>query len=99
MTHYTSKSQKRWVEAAILLSKNPSAQVQCPEKLDAELLVFDVTVGNRHVSRYLACPACKAVNVMAMTLNDQNMAAPYVISAEEGDSVTSEMIDFLLNQT
>jgi DNA-directed RNA polymerase subunit RPC12/RpoP len=57
---------KKWIDAAIVLGKDPTATVQCPVCEAAELTVRDVfpTSDADVFERYLECPNCGARNVM-----------------------------------
>jgi uncharacterized C2H2 Zn-finger protein len=57
---------QRWVEAAKVLARDPTAQVLCPRHGDAYLQVTDVsaTEDPSQVERYLRCPVCGATNVI-----------------------------------
>ena len=57
---------KEWLDAAILIGKEPNAAVLCPENPDHGFLaVTDHYVPSSDVfERRLACPKCGAFNVM-----------------------------------
>ena len=61
------EQRERWIEAARVLSRDPSAEVLCPAELDGVLVVEDVhPESGDGFERYLRCPTCKAFNVMRM---------------------------------
>ena len=55
---------KKWVEAARILAKDPTAIVQCPQNGDGELLVRDVVSPDAPdiIERFLTCEKCGAWN-------------------------------------
>jgi len=59
---------KRWVEAGIILAKDPKAEVDCPACQMAVLLVTDVrrNTGSFEFERLMTCPMCGAGNVLRM---------------------------------
>jgi hypothetical protein len=60
---------KKWVEAAIILGRDPTAKVRCPVCDQAFLTVRDVfpSPDSSMFERYLECPNCKSRNIMRMT--------------------------------
>ncbi|WP_445656603.1 hypothetical protein [Achromobacter sp. NCFB-sbj8-Ac1-l] len=62
---------KRWVEAGIILAKDPTAEVDCPVCQMAMLLVKDVqrNTGSSEFERLMICPLCGAGNVLRMRDN------------------------------
>lgn len=64
----SSTAAKKWVEAAKILARDPSAVVQCPERADGVLTVRDeVSKENpAMMERYLVCGSCGARNVIRM---------------------------------
>jgi hypothetical protein len=67
-TQVTSAATDRWVTAAKILIRDPSAAVQCPERADGVLAVRDVvaTEDPTTMERYLVCGTCGAFNVVRM---------------------------------
>lgn len=59
---------KRWVEAGIILAKDPKADVDCPVCRTATLLVTDVRgdAGAAEFERLMICPSCGAGNALRM---------------------------------
>jgi hypothetical protein len=57
---------RRWVDAGIILARDPSAKVDCPQCVKGPLSVTDSSpYGNPPmISRYLSCPLCGAKNVL-----------------------------------
>ncbi|MDB4956214.1 MAG: hypothetical protein JWO36_3783 [Myxococcales bacterium] len=66
-----SESQK-WIDAAIVLGRDPTAKVRCPVCDDAELVVRDIypTPEADVFERYLECPKCGSRNIMRMKRRD-----------------------------
>lgn len=64
----TSSTTKKWIEAAKILIRDPSAAVRCPERSDGFLTVRDVVARDdpTMMERYLVCGACGASNVVRM---------------------------------
>jgi DNA-directed RNA polymerase subunit RPC12/RpoP len=73
-----SDTGKRWIEAAAVLSKDPTASVFCPECGERNLTVQDIPlewVGPKaleiewdtpHIDRLIQCPACGSHNYILM---------------------------------
>jgi DNA-directed RNA polymerase subunit RPC12/RpoP len=59
-------TSRKWIDAAIVLGKDPDAKVQCPVCGIAELTVRDVfpTPDADVLERYLECSNCAARNIM-----------------------------------
>ena len=59
---------KRWIDAAILLGRDPAAKVRCPVCERDDLKVRDVypAPDSDVLERYLECPSCKSMNIMRM---------------------------------
>jgi len=59
---------RKWINAAIVLGRDPAARVRCPVCDDADLEVRDVypSPSSDVFERYLQCPKCHAVNIMRM---------------------------------
>jgi uncharacterized C2H2 Zn-finger protein len=58
----------KWIEAAKVLGRDPSAKVPCPVCDFASLEVREVPnpANEAEFERYLQCPSCGAVNIMRM---------------------------------
>lgn len=59
---------KKWLDAAIVLGRDPTAKVRCPVCEHEYLAVRDVypTPDSDVFERYLECPNCKSRNIMRM---------------------------------
>jgi len=59
---------KKWLDAAILLGRDPTAKVRCPVCEHEYLMVRDVypEPDSDLFERYLECPNCKSRNIMRM---------------------------------
>jgi transcriptional regulator NrdR family protein len=59
---------KKWLDAAIVLGRDPAAKVRCPVCEHEYLTVRDVypTPDSDVFERYLECPNCKSRNIMRM---------------------------------
>jgi DNA-directed RNA polymerase subunit RPC12/RpoP len=59
---------KLWLDAAMILGRDPSAKVRCPVCAAADLIVRDVypSLDADVFERYLECPSCKSRNIMRM---------------------------------
>jgi formate dehydrogenase maturation protein FdhE len=53
---------RRWVEAGIILAKEPLVVVMCPVCQRAPLEVMDQALGGKKVERHMRCPLCGAYN-------------------------------------
>ena len=91
----------RWLEAGRIASLNPRALILCPSNLDDHLAIFDVTVGDRELSRYLVCPRCHARNVLRITDIAHSGAAYVVVGAEDSshqDYSLLELVEMTLKE-
>lgn len=63
-------ASQRWIDAAVVLGKDPTAKVLCPQNEDAYLEAWDQVLGNdeggQRFARHLRCPICGAYNEMLM---------------------------------
>jgi hypothetical protein len=61
-----SVASAKWIEAGVILGRDPSAKVDCPECSKAPLSVSDSEPYSlpAMISRYLSCPACGARNIL-----------------------------------
>ncbi len=59
---------KRWLDAAIVLGRDPTAKGRCPVCEHECLIVRDVypEPDSDLFERYLECPSCKSRNIMRM---------------------------------
>jgi DNA-directed RNA polymerase subunit RPC12/RpoP len=59
---------KKWIDAAIVLGRDPTAKVRCPVCEREYLTVRDVypEPDSENFERYLECPNCKSRNIMRM---------------------------------
>jgi predicted RNA-binding Zn-ribbon protein involved in translation (DUF1610 family) len=60
------ESDRRWVQAGVILGENPRAYVPCPICAEAALEVEDVPYPDNEelFDRYLRCPNCGAQQVL-----------------------------------
>lgn len=61
------KNSKKWIEAGILLSKNPTEIITCPDCNTGTLLVKDEPLGKLQIDRYIICNFCGHWNVITLT--------------------------------
>jgi transposase-like protein len=61
----SSKISKHWLEAGIILAKDASAKVTCPQCGAADLVVLDAYAGTT-LERWMQCPVCHAKNTLLM---------------------------------
>jgi formate dehydrogenase maturation protein FdhE len=58
---------KGWIDAAKILSENPSAKVLCPVCKIGELNVKDeIVISEKKIDRYLICNTCGKWNVLTI---------------------------------
>lgn len=59
---------KKWLDAAIVLGRDPTAKVRCPVCESEYLTVRDVypDPDSDNFERYLECPNCRSRNIMRM---------------------------------
>lgn len=59
---------KKWLDAAIVLGRDPTAKVRCPVCEREYLTVRDVypDPASEDFERYLECPNCRSRNIMRM---------------------------------
>lgn len=64
----STETRKKWIEAAKVLSAEPTSAVRCPERDDDTLTIRDVvsTSDPSVTERYLICPTCGARNVIRL---------------------------------
>lgn len=64
---------KKWIDAGMILAKNPAAIVLCPECAAGQLLIKDEPItGLNKVDRYLICENCKKYNVISRLAIEEN---------------------------
>lgn len=65
---------KEWINAAIVLSKDPTTKVNCPKCNKHFLQVMDIesNVNPSDFERYLSCPGCNVQNILRMKYNNLN---------------------------
>jgi len=57
-----------WIEAAKILSVNPTSQVKCPECSNSYLEVSDQYIpGQQIFERFIKCPKCNGSSILRMT--------------------------------
>ena len=61
-----SNKSKKWIDAGIILSKDPKMKVLCPECTQTNLEVQDVRnqLNPNQFERIIYCPTCKAQNIL-----------------------------------
>ncbi len=65
------EESKRWINAAIILGKNPNAKVSCPRCGQNYLKVEDVQIANT-LERHLMCLSCNATNSILIRTEKEN---------------------------
>ena len=68
----SSGGYKAWIEAAIVLSKNSSAEVDCPNCAACILKISDEKVGESHIDRHLKCMKCGAHEIIFIRVDALN---------------------------
>jgi hypothetical protein len=68
-------TSKKWIEAARILTADPSAIVRCPENDDGILIVTDVVsvVDPNIIERHLICDKCRERNVIRMKITNNTI--------------------------
>lgn len=60
---------KKWIDAVVVLEKNPQAEIVCPECQNGILQIKDEPIKVwKKIDRYLICSSCGKWNVA--TMND-----------------------------
>ena len=65
MTGKIDSPSRRWVDAGIILWRDPKATVACPQCGQGTLRVTDVHVDSISLDRYMQCTVCHAHNVLS----------------------------------
>ncbi len=63
-----------WVQAAVILAKDPTVKVICPESSDDFLEVLDIAspTDASLIERHMRCPTCGAHNSMRMRTDNKS---------------------------
>jgi predicted RNA-binding Zn-ribbon protein involved in translation (DUF1610 family) len=69
-----SDTSKKWLEAGIVLAKDPNAKVVCPECAEGTLEVQDVRgeLDPDVVERIMKCPVCGKFNALRLKRPQQD---------------------------
>ena len=59
---------RRWVDAGIVLAKDPKALVTCPVCQKSTLEVTDQELGDRKIERHMRCPTCSSYNSILLVV-------------------------------
>ena len=89
---------KKWLDAAIVLGRDPTAKVRCPVCEGEYLTVRDVypKPDSDNFERYLECPNCRSRNIMRMKRSSASAltsrAAPATVAqaGSEPDAPSAE---------
>ena len=79
---------KKWLDAAILLGRDPTAKVRCPVCEHEYLMVRDVypEPDSDLFERYLECPNCKSRNIMRMKRSSASPTSAMPTSGTKSES-------------